>query len=415
MWQRAGRWACERSRNGQTRFKIMVPNGFTTLNNRRSYLDHNATTPLHPQARDAMIAAFEVAGNPSSVHAEGRAARALIDMARRHVVAMTGAAEVVFTSGGTEALNIALDPAVAAWRERGSGRVRLLVGAGEHPAVLNGHRFGVAAETVALTRDGVLDLDDLGRRVGGEPVVLALQAANNETGVVQPVRDAAALVHAAGGYVVCDAVQAAGKIGCELSDFDADALAVSAHKFGGAKGVGALCFGDRRHHLEYGAVRGGGQERGLRGGTENVSGIAGLGAACKAAEHRRRGQAETHAHWRDAIEMMVQALVPEAVIFGIGSCRLPNTSCFALPGIDAQVLLMNLDLEGVAVSAGSACAAGRISPSHVLGAMGVAPAIAIRALRVSLGWTTTERDIEVFTQALDKAVRTMRTRSRQAA
>ena len=377
----------------------------TSLNTPRSYLDHNATTPLHPFARAAMIDAFDFAGNPSSVHAEGREARALIDGARRRVAAVTGADEVVFTSGGTEALNSALSPRLLA--PEGAAPRRLLMGAGEHPAVLNGHRFGAAAELVPLTPDGTLDLDALGRQLAGEPVVLALQAANNETGVLQPVREAAALVHAAGGTVVCDAVQAAGKVACDLATFGADALALSAHKFGGAKGAGALCFGDRRHHLEYGVVRGGGQERGLRCGTENVTGIVGLGAACEAAEARRREQAEAHERWRDAIEAVVLSLVPEAVVFGRGAPRLPNTSCFALPGFDAQVLLMNLDLDGIAVSAGSACAAGTVTPSHVLSAMGVAPGIAIRALRVSLGWTTTERDIEAFRHAFAKAVHRM--------
>ncbi len=384
----------------------MGPKASTT---QRSYLDHNATTPLHPTARAAMMAACEIVGNPSSIHAEGRLARALLDDARRSVASFVGTGwdSVFFTSGGTEALNIVLTPELT---RSGCSHRRLLVGAGEHPAVLSGHRFGTIATTVPLRADGRLDLGRLEELVAGEPVMLALQAANNETGVLQPVREAAELVHAAGGFVVCDAVQAAGKVACDFAAFGADALAISAHKFGGPKGVGALCFSGTSHHLELGVVRGGGQERGLRAGTENIIGIAGLGAACLSAGERRQGQSETLAAWRDAIETSVLATVPEAVVFGRGAQRLPNTTCFALPGVDAQLVLMNLDLNGVAVSAGSACAAGKLGPSHVLRAMDVPPGLATRMLRVSLGWTTTQRDVEAFAQAFARTVETMRPR-----
>ena len=237
--------------------------------------------------------------------------------------------------------------------------------------------------------------------------MLALQAANNETGVVQPVRAAADMVHATGGYVVCDAVQAAGKIACDINAFGADALAVSAHKFGGPKGVGALCFGTSRHHISRGVVRGGGHERGLSAGTENIVGIAGMGVACRSAEERRMfdvGQIEA---MRDLAEQAVLAAAPGAVIFGFGAPRLPNTLCFAASGYDARVLMMNLDLAGVAVSAGSACASGRVKASPVLTAMGVAPHLAASALRVSLGWTTGVDDIELFAGALAGALKRM--------
>ena len=338
----------------------------------RTYLDHNATTPLHPAARQAMVASFDVHGNPSSVHAEGRRARVILDESRRAVAALVGCAAegVVFTSGGTEALNIILSPDLTV---DGRGFDILLIGAGEHPAVFAGHRFGDSVETVAHDRHGRLDLaalaEALDRHVGRR-VILALQAANNETGVIQPVRDAADLVHASGGYVVCDAVQAVGKIPVDISALGADALALSAHKFGGPKGVGALCFAPTHHHLVRGVVRGGGQERGLRGGTENLSGIAGLGAACAPAAERVANESRQLTAWRDAVEAAVLALVPDAVVFGREVERLPNTGSFAMPSIDAQVLLMNLDLAGVAVSAGSACAAGKAKPSHVLAAMG---------------------------------------------
>ncbi len=289
----------------------------------RAYLDHNATTPLHPAAREAMIRAFDAYGNPSSVHAEGRAARAIIDDARRAVALLTGTAsdDVIFTSCGTEALNIVLTPDVLC-DERPFEH--LLMSAGEHPAVLAGHRFGDRAEVVALDRHGVLDLAALRAaldRLAGTRVMLALQAANNETGVIQPVRAAADLVHAAGGFVVCDAVQAAGKIGCDIKAFGADALAISAHKFGGPKGVGALCFPTARHHLSRGVVRGGGHERGLSAGTENIVGIAGFGAACAAAARLAdsRGSLAFGTRWRRRSAPSCRAPSSSAVMWS--GCR----------------------------------------------------------------------------------------------
>ncbi len=352
-----------------------------------------------------MTAAFELAGNPSSIHAEGRAARAAVDMARREVGAFVGTSveNVIFTSGGTEALNMALTPTLASCD-------RLLMSAGEHPAVLAGHRFGERAETVSLRRDGMIDLAALERQVAGRPVMLALQAANNETGVIQPVAEAAAIVHAAGGVAVCDAVQAAGKIVCNINDLGVDALAISAHKFGGPKGVGALCFAPGRPHLGHAVVRGGGQEQGLRAGTENIVGIAGFGAACASVERRRLASEEQLVAWRDALQAKVLGALPGAFVFGQGATRLPNTLSFAAAGVDAQVLLMKLDLDGIAVSAGSACAAGRVKPSHVLSAMGVPDTLASSAIRVSLGWTTGQEDIEAFAEAFARAVRTMRPR-----
>ena len=378
----------------------------------RAYLDHNATTPLHPAARAAMAEAFDVFGNPSSVHAEGRRARAIIDTARRAVASLVGceAQGVIFTSGGTEALNIVLSPELGV---DGMPCQTLLIGGGEHPAVFAGHRFGGRTETIALDQQGALDLAALAaalERHAGSRVMLAIQAANNETGVIQPVRAAADLVHAAGGYVVCDAVQAAGKIACDITALGADALAISAHKFGGPKGVGALCFAPTAHHLRTGVVRGGGQERGLRGGTENMIGIAGFGAACGPAADRVAGGSGQFEAWRDAIEATVRESGASVAVFGHAAPRLPNTSSFAARGYDAQVLLMSLDLAGVAVSAGSACAAGKMKPSHVLEAMGIEAALATSALRVSLGWTTSQADIDLFATAFAKALTTIRPR-----
>ena len=381
------------------------------MHSARIYLDHNATTPVLPSVQAAMSRALECVGNPSSIHTEGRAARALVEQARRDVAALVdGAAEdVVFTSGGTESLNMILSPDV--FSAEGPVEV-LLIAAGEHAAVFEGHRFPAAqTEVVPLDAEGRVDLGALAAaldRHAGRRIMLAMQAANNETGVIQPVAEAAALVHARGGIVVCDAVQAAGKIDCRASSFAADALAVSAHKFGGPKGVGALIFPSRAYHLRHGVVRGGGQERGLRSGTENLPGIVGLGVAAKFAADHWRGAAQQLTAWRDAIEEVVLARVPDAVIFGRKALRLPNTVDFAVPGIEAQILLMNLDLGGVALSTGSACSSGKIKPSHVLQAMGVPPEITKSALRVSLGWTTRDEDIEGFERAFTQALRTMR-------
>ena len=361
-----------------------------------------------------MSDALDLFGNPSSIHAEGRAARALIETARRDVAAMTGSApeDVFFTSGGTEALNMVLTPEFGA----AEGPVEtLLVGATEHAAVSAGHRFAADNVVVVATdRDGVLDLTALTaalERHAGRRVMLALQAANNETGVIQPVAEAAALVHRHGGVIVCDAVQAAGKIDCRVSAFGADAIAISGHKFGGPKGVGALIFAPSRTHLRQGVVRGGGQERGLRSGTENLLGIVGMGAAARMVNDGWRGRMDQLGAWQAEIERIVVRHVPDAIVFGGGVARLANTVMFAAPGYAAQVMLMNLDVGGVAVSAGSACGSGKIKPSPVLRAMGVDADLAATAIRVSLGWTTTDDDIAAFEVAFARAVRTMRSKA----
>lgn len=367
----------------------------------RAYLDHNATTPLRPEAREAMLAAFDIAGNPSSLHGEGRAARALIEAARRQVAAFVGGApdDVIFTSGATEALNLALGPDAY----RGAPFQRLLFSAAEHAAVRAGHRFGGAVTTLPLTRDGTLDLDGLADALRGaaRPLV-ALQAANNETGVVQPVAAAAALTEAAGGTLICDAVQAAGKIACDFNSLPADVLVLSAHKFGGPKGTGALCVRAGNTHLKEALIRGGGQERGLRSGTENVAGIAGMAAALAALPDAPADRGS--GAWRGRLEAELARHAPEAVIFGAAAERLPNTVCFAIPGIEARLLTMGLDLEGVAVSAGSACASGKIETSPGLLAMGVPEDLARGAVRLSLGWSNEEADIAAFGAALAKVL-----------
>lgn len=386
----------------------------------RAYLDHNATTPLHPAARDAMCAALARPGNASSVHAEGRAARAAIETARIELGAFVGAPAkaIVFTSGGTEALNLALTPHLVAGAAKQPFE-RLLIGAGEHVAALAGHRFPAdSVEIMPLTPQGVLDLEALESalaRNAGRRVMLSLQAANNETGVIQPVAAAARLVHGAGGVLVCDAVQAAGKTDCDIGRLEADALIVSGHKFGGPQGVGALCFADPASHIGETMIRGGGQERGARAGTENVAAIAGMAGALRAAGERLELERKVLAGWRDSLESEIARIAGDAVFFGAGQARLANTSCFAVPGIEAQLLLMFLDIEGVAVSSGSACSSGKVKRSHVLTAMGVAPELAGGAIRVSLGWDSSEEDCALFVKALEKAVRTNKGRPRGAA
>jgi cysteine desulfurase len=388
----------------------------------RVYLDHNATAPLHPTAREAICAAFDLCGNASSVHAEGRTARVMIEAARAEVAAFAGVApkNIVFTSGGTEALNLALTPSIETPDEKRPFDL-LVASAGEHPAVLAGHRFAAGrVELAGLTSRGVLDIEALGAtlaRAGaaGHRIMLALQAANNETGVIQPVAAAAEMIHAAGGFLVCDAVQAAGRINCDIGNLGADAIVFSAHKFGGPKGVGAVCFRSDSYHIKEALLRGGGQERGLRAGTENVAGIAGMAAALCAAAVRLPEEAAAHSVWRDELEANISRVAPDAVFFGGGAERLPNTSCFALPRIEAHVLLIALDLEGIAVSSGSACSSGKVKRSHVLSAMGVAPDVATGAIRVSLGWNSRREDCIWFVEALERTVRTIRARRDRSA
>ena len=377
----------------------------------RIYLDYNATAPLRHQVREAMLRALDLPGNPSSVHGEGRAARRMIDEARGLVARALGADPryVTFTSGGTEAANLVLSPSL----KDGAGRVTdLIVSAGEHPCVLEGHRFPLERVHRAPVDDqGRLDLaalEALLGQVGGRALV-ALQAANNETGVIQPVAEAAALAHQAGGLLICDAVQALGRMEAGLAMLGADAVFVSAHKIGGPKGVGALAFARGDLHIEEALIRGGGQERGVRSGTENPAGVAGFGAAAAVSSPDAVALARL-ASLRDGLESGLRQAFSDAVIFGAGAPRLPNTSCFALPGLQAETLLIALDLAGFAISSGSACSSGKVRPSHVLEAMGVEAALSKCALRVSFGYATRESDVERFCETFQKTVWTIRER-----
>lgn len=414
----------------------------------RIYLDYNATAPLLPQVLDAMTDALALAGNPSSVHAEGRAARGRVEDARARVAALVGARaeNVVFTGGGSEANAMALTPHARmagacgiGGCAPGEGRAvtRLLVGATEHPSVLAGGRFAPGmVERIPVDGLGRVRLDWLEERLAAlaraEPESVALvsvQVANSETGVIQPVAEIAALVHAAGGLMHTDAVQAAGRTALDIGALGADTLTLSAHKLGGPQGVGALVLGANTVDLGDPLVRGGGQERGRRAGTENVAGIAGFGAAAMVAaenlaeetldreplgreRHGREGLALSQANayparlrdLRDGFERRLREVLPRTEVFGAGAARICNTSAFAVPGLKAETLLMALDLAGFAVSSGSACSSGKVKRSHVLEAMGVAPELAEGALRVSLGWATRDADLDSFGTALEKVV-----------
>jgi cysteine desulfurase len=356
-----------------------------------TYLDYNASAPMSEAIVDAMTAAARLCGNPSSVHAYGRKARAVLEDARADVAKAVGArpSQVVFTSGATEANALAL---------RGCGRRRVLVSAVEHDSVLNAVS---GAERIAVDANGVVDLDRLRAMLadGGGDTVVSVMLANNETGVIQPLDAVVALAKEAGALVHCDAVQGPGRIPVDFAALGVDLLSLSAHKLGGPKGVGALV--QRRDGLIAAEMRGGGQERGLRGGTENLTGIAGFGAAARAVPEAlaRAGKVE---RLRDDLEARVRDLAPDAAVFGAGARRLPNTACIALPGVGAETQVIALDLAGVAVSAGSACSSGKIKASHVLAAMGVSPALAGSAIRVSLGPETGAADIDALIAAWGK-------------
>jgi cysteine desulfurase len=377
--------------------------------NARVYLDHNATTALRPEARDALTAALEVVGAASSVHREGREARKVVERAREQVARLVGvpAEAVSFTSGATEANNTALSPHWVA-RRNGRGCDRALVSAIEHASILNGSRFEPSRrETLPVTADGVADLAAWTARLSavaraGETPLVSLMLANNETGALQPVREVADIVRSTGGLMHCDAAQAAGKVPISGVSLGADLLSLSSHKIGGPAGVGALVATSDEWHLGEPLIRGGGQERGARAGTENVAGIAGFGAAAAASLRDLAAEAVRLHALRERVEGAVREA--GAVIFAEAVDRLPNTVCFARPGVPAETALIALDLAGVAVSSGSACSSGKVRASHVLEAMGVAAEVVPGAIRVSLGRTTTPGDVETFLSAWNRVL-----------
>lgn len=351
------------------------------------YMDHNATTPMRPQVAAATARALAFVGNASSVHRFGRMARRTLEEAREKVAALVGAPpeDVVFTSGGTEANNLAI---------RGAGRTRVLVSAVEHVSVLK----AAAVEVIPVDGDGVVDRHALETRLAADdtPALVSVMLANNETGVIQPVAEIAALARRFGALVHCDAVQAAGRILVDMGALGVDLLTLSAHKIGGPPGVGALVVGARVPLTAE--IRGGGQERGRRAGTENTPAIVGFGVA---AECARAGIVEFQrlAAWRDRIEDRVRRIAPAVRVFGARAPRLANTACFTMPGVASETQVMGLDLAGIAVSAGAACSSGKVQASHVLKAMGVDAREADCAIRISLGWTSEEADVDRFVEA----------------
>jgi cysteine desulfurase len=393
------------------------------------YLDHNATSPIRPECLTAITHALAVGGNPSSIHAKGRAARAIMEEAREKVAVLTGAraGEVIFTSGATEANDLALFGAVEGSlaegdASKGSGRItRIFISAIEHSSVLAtadrlGERYPwLRVSRLSVTADGAVDLEGLrvALREGKGRALVAVMAANNETGVVQPIAEISRLAREAGALVLVDAVPAAGKIRLDFSL--CDYMVLSAHKIGGPQGSGALVVREGVP-LEPQLV-GGGQQKGLRAGSENLSGAAGFGVAAHSLADGE-GERARIAHLRDHFEAALKQAAPEAVIFGVKQDRLCSTSCFAIPGLMAETALIGLDLDGVMMSSGSTCSSGKIAVSHVLAAMGVDEALAACALRASFGWSSTMEDVHAAIASLIKLrerVRGQNNRSKEAA
>jgi cysteine desulfurase len=355
---------------------------------RLTYLDYNASAPVRPAVAAAVAEALALAGNPSSVHRAGRAARRMVEAARAEVAALVGtsANEVVFVSGGSEANHLAL---------KGSGRRRVLVSAVEHDSVL---AAVPDAERLPVTASGVLDLAVLAERLAADdrPALVSVMLANNETGIIQPIAAIAELVHGRGALLHCDAVQAAGKLPLDRTLLGADLVSLSAHKLGGPQGIGALIVAPA---IALAPLQtGGGQEHGRRAGTENVPGIHGFGRACALAAQGIAASGRL-AELRDSAERRLLAVAPGARLFGVDSPRLPNTLCIAMPGVPAATQVMALDLAGVMVSAGAACSSGKVRPSHVLSAMGATAEEAASAIRISLGWDSRGADIDHLVEA----------------
>ncbi|MBO6634539.1 cysteine desulfurase family protein [Parvibaculum sp.] len=379
---------------------------------KRAYMDHNATTDLRPEARAAALYAMEVLGNPSSVHAEGRAVRAIVERARDEVAALAGAkpSELVFTSGGTEAARLAFHAAEAA-----QGVERLIVSAVEHDAVrASAEVSGLPVDILPVDEDGRADLAALKAllETSDKRALVALMFANNETGVIQPVAEAAAIAHETDSLLLCDAVQAAGKTPLDFVALDADMMMLGGHKIGAPLGVGALVL---REGLPFATLAvGGGQEMRRRAGSENVSGIAGFGAAARAALEGLEAFAKL-GHLRDSMEEEIASIAPDVRFFGKGAERLPNTSYLSAPGLNAETLLMMLDLDGIAVSAGAACSSGKIGQPRVLDAMRVPGELSLGAVRVSLGWTSEARDVDQFVESWSRAYERARAKTKMNA
>ncbi len=358
------------------------------------YLDYNATSLIKPEVVKEMTSLLSLAGNPSSVHQFGRGARDVIETSRDRVANMIGSQpdEIIFTGGGTESNNMALF---------GSGRKRIVLSVIEHPSILEAAKSMLkyegqgerSIEFVSVDENGVVDPSSVEKAIGsdGENVLVSIMLANNETGVIQPIHEIASLVKDRGALIHCDAVQAPGRIPLDVKMLGIDLLSISAHKFGGPKGVGALFISDNITLNPL--VTGGGQERGLRPGTENVIGIAGFGIAADLVGQDLQNVGHI-AKLRDSLENKLCSLEPKVRVFSKDAKRLPNTTCLSMPGVQSEMQVMGLDLAGVAVSAGSACSSGKVEPSHVLAALGLPSEDVGCAIRISFGWGSKKSDVE---------------------
>ncbi|MBN9309958.1 aminotransferase class V-fold PLP-dependent enzyme [Devosia sp.] len=378
------------------------------------YLDHNASAPLLPEARAAVVAALDLVGNPSSVHAEGRALRAAIDKARAQVARLAGAErdQVVFTSTATEAITQAIVGGARAF-----GVDAIVVSAGEHAAVLKAaEATGLPVKKVGLDGDGYIKVEEIAAAIAaadlvGMRLLVAVHLVNNETGIVQPVDRIEVLVGPSPHYLFVDAAQAFGKIGLEFASRAPDMMAISGHKIGGPAGAAALLL--KRHADQVRLIPGGGQESGRRGGTENAAAIAGFGAACEVFAERFY-----HANVSELVRVAedgMRLIAPDLVVFGETGGRIGNTSNFAVPGLRNAVAMMGLDLAGIAVSSGSACSSGKVGPSHVLEAMGVPAELGECAMRVSFGWSSSIEDVEAYLKGFSEVVGRHRARHGVAA
>lgn len=382
----------------------------------RIYLDHNAGSPLRPQVKHAVIEALDLSANGSSIYQEGRKAKGMIERARQSVAKMVGATPsgVTFTGGGSEANATVLQPTLL---EKGKPHAvdRLLISATEHDSVLKGGRFASEQiEIIPVDKNGVVDLVWLSDRLvkaqsDSECVLVAVMLANNETGVRQPVEAIGALVADTDSYFLCDAIQGPGKLFVDINEIGAHFLTLSAHKLGGPQGVGAIVRRTESYAFQP-LIRGGGQESFGRAGTENIAAIHGFGVAAQMIAEEATST-ERLATMRDAMEQGLNGVV----VLGSDAVRLPNTSCIAVPGLTAETMLISLDLQGFAVSSGSACSSGKVGLSHVLTAMGIEPDIAQGAVRISLGWNTTEEDVKQFTEAFNKMAATLSPNQRETA
>jgi cysteine desulfurase len=384
------------------------------MNATGTYLDHNASAPLLPEAREAVLKALEMTGNPSSVHAHGRALRALVDEARGKVAKLAGATreQVVFTGSATEAITQAIVGGARALGVEG-----VVVSAGCHTAALKAaEATGLPVTTVGLDENGMIRVEQIAEAMAradsfGAKLLVAVHLVNNETGVIQPVDRIEVLVGTSPHFLFVDAVQALGKIELEFASRAPDMMALSAHKIGGPQGVGGLLM--KGHADQVRLIPGGGQETGRRGGTEAAALIAGFGAAAEAFASHYNAANPTHISER--AETGLRALASDAVIFGENAERIGNTLNFAIPGVKNSVAMMGLDLRGISISSGSACSSGKVGPSHVLKAMGVPAELSECAMRLSVGWNSTEADIDAFLEGLTEVLNRHRERRTKAA